>query len=109
MLESMISSPTPTRAEMTDVANAVFDGVDAVMLSGETANGAYPGIAVTTMAHIARSAEVGVNYYQSFDFIRTFTPKPVGTIEAAVSTLAKNAVDIRPGAPFAWMSVVENY
>ncbi|CAD7703688.1 unnamed protein product [Ostreobium quekettii] len=97
MLESMVSSPFPTRAEMTDVANAVFDGVDAVMLSGETANGANPGVAVSTMAKICRSAELGVNYYQVFDFVREFTPKPVGTVEAVASTLAKNAVDVRPG------------
>ncbi|GLC61308.1 hypothetical protein PLESTB_001741900 [Pleodorina starrii] len=97
MMESMITNPVPTRAEMTDVANAVWDGADAVMLSGESANGAYPAQAVETMARIARSAEVGVNVYQSFDYIRKFTPKPVGPIEAICSTLAKNAVDIRPG------------
>ncbi|GLI64206.1 hypothetical protein VaNZ11_007398 [Volvox africanus] len=97
MMESMITNPMPTRAEMTDVANAVWDGADAVMLSGESANGAYPAQAVETMARIAQSAEIGVNFYQSFDYIRKFTPKPVGLIEAICSTLAKNAVDIRPG------------
>lgn len=62
MLDSMMHNPRPTRAETTDVANAIFDGTTAIMLSGESANGAYPEEAVRTMAAIAERTEQAVDY-----------------------------------------------
>lgn len=62
MLESMVKSPVPTRAEVTDVANAIFDGTDAIMLSGETANGDHPIEALQVMAEVAKVAEDSLPY-----------------------------------------------
>ncbi|MBE6723833.1 MAG: pyruvate kinase [Ruminococcaceae bacterium] len=97
MLESMIEKPTPTRAEISDVANAVFDGTSAVMLSGETAVGSYPLLAVRAMAKIAEQAEkdaVEADAYNDMKYVIDEDDVTAALCDAACTT----ARDIRAKA-----------
>ena len=104
MLQTMIDSPVPTRAEVSDVANAIFDGTDAVMLSGETSIGKFPTETVSTMAHVAKETEAYLDTQ----------PDPVGAayrgpdkpdlrLSAAIARGVRQIVqDVKPKAVFVY-------
>ncbi len=88
MLESMINNPRPTRAETSDVANAVYDGTSAVMLSGETAAGKYPVESVKAMARIAETTEKNIDYTEHFHEASFFIRNEVDAISHATCQMA---------------------
>lgn len=90
MLESMIYNPRPTRAEISDVANAVYDGTSAIMLSGETAAGKYPILAVETMAKIAETTERNINYKKRFFNTEFQIENSVDAVSHATCSMAIN-------------------
>ena len=95
MLESMIHNPRPTRAEISDVANAVYDGTSAIMLSGETAMGKFPALTVQTMSKIAEKTESCIDYASNFSH-SGFTIK--NDVDAISHSTACMAIDVKAKA-----------
>lgn len=89
MLDSMMRNPRPTRAEVTDIANAILDGTDAIMLSGETASGKYPVQALKTMVRIARTTEKSTEYKES---LKKFITRKT-SITNAISHATRNTAE----------------
>ena len=98
MLESMTTNPRPTRAEVSDVGNAVLDGADCVMLSGETAKGNYPKESVAMMHDTCSLAEVAIPYVSLFNDMRATVDKPVGLLESAAMSAVSTSLEMNAGA-----------
>ena len=112
MLDSMMRNPRPTRAEVTDVANAVYDGTDAVMLSGETAQGKYPLEALQMMVHIIENTEQHLDYDTMLEKLGAHTKSGLSTAIGYSSVLAAANLDakciITPSVSGATTRIVSN-